>query len=225
MKEFIANKIHIDEMPLRFLCMQLGTRMTVIQMKNNSLFLHSPTKLTPVLKKQLDELGKVSIIVCPNKLHHLYINSYVEKYPKAKLYAAPGLEKKRKDIQFKGTLEDKPDQEWSEEIDQMVFRGCFFMEEVFFFHKETKTLIITDFIQSIHSYHNLFERIMGRVGGIFENPSPPRDLRLLMRLDRQTARNSINRVKQWEFEKIIIAHGQLITKNAQYVFNKAFDWI
>ena len=76
--------------------MQLGTRMTVIQMKNNSLFLHSPTKLTPLLKKQLDEIGKVSIIVCPNKLHHLYINSYVEKYPKAKLYAAPGLEKKKK---------------------------------------------------------------------------------------------------------------------------------
>ena len=64
-----------------------------------------------------------------------------------------------------------------------------------------------------------------RVGGIFENPSPPRDLRLLMRLDRQTVRNSIKRVKQWEFEKIIIAHGQLITKNAQHVFNKAFDWI
>ena len=225
MKEFIANKIHIDEIPLQFLGMQLGTRMTVIKMKNNSLFLHSPTKLTHVLKNILDELGKVSIIVCPNKLHHLYINSYVENYPKAKLYAAPGLEKKRKDIQFKGTLEDKPDQEWSEEIDQMVFKGCFLMEEVFFFHKETKTLIITDFIQSIHSYHNLFERIMGRVGGIFENPSPPRDLRLLMRLDRQTARNSINRVKQWDFEKIIIAHGQLITKNAQSVFNKAFDWI
>ena len=138
MKEFIANKIYIDEIPLRFLGMQLGTRMTVIQMKNNSLFLHSPTKLTPVLKNKLDELGKVSIIVCPNKLHHLYINSYVEKYPKAKLYAAPGLEKKRKDIQFKGTLEDKPDQEWSEEIDQMVFRGCFFMEEVFFFTKKLK---------------------------------------------------------------------------------------
>ena len=225
MKEFIANKIHIDEIPLQFLGMQLGTRMTVIKMKNNSLFLHSPTKFTHVLKNILDELGKVSIIVCPNKLHHLYINSYVENYPKAKLYAAPGLEKKRKDIQFKGTLEDKPDQEWSEEIDQMVFKGCFLIEEVFFFHKETKTLIITDFIQSIHSYHNLFERIMGRVGGIFENPSPPRDLRLLMRLDRQTARNSINRVKQWDFEKIIIAHGQLITKNAQSVFNKAFDWI
>ena len=46
-----------------------------------------------------------------------------------------------------------------------------------------------------------------------------------MRLDRKTARNSINRIKQWEFDKIIIAHGKLITKNAQYVFNKAYDWI
>ena len=37
MKEFIANKIHIDEIPLQFLGMQLGTRMTVIKMKNNSI--------------------------------------------------------------------------------------------------------------------------------------------------------------------------------------------
>ena len=132
---------------------------------------------------------------------------------------------KRKDIQFNGTLEDKPNREWSEEIDQMVFRGCFFMKEVFFFHKKTKTLIITDFIQSIHSYQNFFERTMGRVGGVFENPSPPRDLRLMMRLDRQTARQSVKRVKKWNFDKIIIAHGQLITQDAQFVFNNAFDWI
>ena len=96
MKEFVANQIYINEIPLRFLGMQLGTRMTVIRMKNSALFLHSPTKLTPNLKKRLDELGKVSIIVCPNKLHHLYVNSYVDNYPNAKIYAAPGLEKKKK---------------------------------------------------------------------------------------------------------------------------------
>ena len=96
MKEFVADQIYIDELPLRFFGMQLGTRMTVIQLKNNALFLHSPTKLTPVLKKQLDELGKVSIIVCPNKLHHLYVNSYIDYYPNAKIYAAQGLEKKEK---------------------------------------------------------------------------------------------------------------------------------
>ena len=99
------------------------------------------------------------------------------------------------------------------------------MKEFFFFHKETKTLIITDFIQSIHSYHNLFERIIGRIGGIFDNPSPPRDLRLMMRLDRLNTKQSVKRVNQWKFNKIIIAHGQLITQDAQFVFQKAFDWI
>ena len=135
------------------------------------------------------------------------------------------IRKKRKDIQFNGTLLDEPNEEWHEEIDQMVFRGCFFMKEIFFFHKETKTLIATDFIQSIHPYHNLFERLMGRIGGIYNNPSPPRDLRLMMRLDRQTTKQSVERVKKWNFDKIIVAHGQLITQNAQFVFNKAFDWI
>jgi hypothetical protein len=223
--EFVSNQIYIHEIPQRFLGMQLGTRMTVIRMKNGALFLHSPTKLTPTLKKRLDEIGKVTIIVCPNKLHHLYVNSYVDSYPAAKIYAAPGLGEKRKDIQFNGTLLDDPNEAWSEEIDQMVFRGCSFMKEVFFFHKETKTLIITDFMQSIHSYHTLFERMMGRVGGIYDNPSTPRDLRLMMRLDRLTVRQSVKRVKQWNFDKIIIAHGMLITQDAQFVFNKAFDSI
>ena len=75
------------------------------------------------------------------------------------------------------------------------------------------------------AYHNLFERVMGSVGGIYDNPSTPRDLRLMMLLDRQTVRQSVERVKQWKFDKIIIAHGRLITQDAQFVFNKAFNWI
>ena len=67
--------------------------------------------------------------------------------------------------------------------------------------------------------------MMGRIGGIYNNPSPPRDLRLMMRLDRQTTKQSVERVKQWNFDKIIITHGQLITRDAKIVFNKAFNWI
>ena len=74
MKEFIKNKIFIDEIPLRFYGMQLGTRMTIIKLKNDKLFLHSPTKLNPRLIEQIDNLGKVAFIVAPNKLHHLFLN-------------------------------------------------------------------------------------------------------------------------------------------------------
>ena len=96
------------------------------------------------------------------------------------------------------------------------------MEEVFFFHKVSKTLIVTDFMQSIHAHHNFFERIVGRIGGVYNNPSPPRDLRFMLYLDRKNTRKSIQRVNQWDFDKIILSHGKLITKNAKEVFNNAF---
>ena len=222
MLEFFKNKIFIDEIPLRFFGMQLGTRMTIIRLKNDKLFLHSPTKLNSKLIEKINNLGKVAFIVAPNKLHHLFLDSYAKQYPKAVFYAAPGLAKKRKDIYFSEDLQDQPSKEWIDEIDQMIFKGCAFMEEVFFFHKISKTLIITAFKQSIHVHHNFFERIIGRIGGIYNNPSPPRDLRLMFYLDRKNTRQSIQRVNQWDFDKIIISHGKLITKNAKEVFNNAF---
>ena len=222
MKEFCKNKIFIDEIPLKFFGMQLGTRMTVIKFANNKLFLHSPTKLNSNLIDQLKKLGEVSFVVAPNKLHHLYLDSYVKQYPNAIFYAAPGLANKRKDIHFSENLHDHPQNEWKDELDQMIFKGCAFMEEVFFFHKSTKSLIVTDFIQSMHAYHNFFERIIGRIGGVYNNPSPPRDLRLMFYLDRKNTRKSIQRINQWNFDKIIIAHGKLITQNAKEIFNNAF---
>ncbi len=222
MKEFFKNKIFIDEMPLRFCGMQLGTRMTIIRLKNEKLFLHSPTKINSKLIEILGNLGKVAFIIAPNKLHHLFLNSYVKQYPNAIFYATSGLVKKRKDIFFNETLQDQPSKEWSDELDQMIFKGCAFMEEVFFFHKASKTLIVTDFMQSMHVHHNFVERIVGRIGGIYNNPSPPRDLRLMFYLDRKNTRQSIQRVNQWNFDKIILSHGKLITKNAKEVFNNAF---
>ena len=84
MKEFFKNTIYIDEIPLRFFGMQLGTRMTIIRLKNDKLFLHSPTKLNSKLIEKINNLGKVAFIVAPNKLHHLFLASYVEQYPNVK---------------------------------------------------------------------------------------------------------------------------------------------
>ena len=97
MKEFCKDKIFIDEIPQKFFGMQLGTRMTVIRFSNKKLFLHSPTKLNSSLIDQLKKLGEVSFIVAPNKLHHLYLDSYVKQYPNAIFLCSTrfGKEKKR----------------------------------------------------------------------------------------------------------------------------------
>ncbi|MFP6683339.1 MAG: DUF4336 domain-containing protein, partial [Polyangiaceae bacterium] len=101
-----------------------------IRLMDGSLFVHSPVQLSDATRAKVDEHGVVKHIVSPNKLHHLYMGDWADAYPAAKLYASPGLGKKRGDLRFEATLGDTPEPPWDGEIDQCVFRGSVFMEEV-----------------------------------------------------------------------------------------------
>ena len=52
----LAPNLWITERPQRFLGFEMGTRMTVIRLRSGDLFLHSPVRLDPELRKQLDAL-------------------------------------------------------------------------------------------------------------------------------------------------------------------------
>jgi len=41
------------------------TRMTVVRLANNELFVHSPTPLTPSLREEIHRMGKVRFIIGP----------------------------------------------------------------------------------------------------------------------------------------------------------------
>lgn len=76
------------------------TRMAVIRLTADSLFVWSPIALAPDLIAAVGALGRVRHIVAPNSLHHLYLQDWKRTYREAKLYAPPGLPEKRKDIVF-----------------------------------------------------------------------------------------------------------------------------
>ncbi|MEO0687640.1 MAG: DUF4336 domain-containing protein, partial [Cyanobacteria bacterium J06649_11] len=123
-------------------------RAVVIRLKDNSLFIISPIRLTDDIRTDVDALGTVKYIVSPNNIHHLYMGDWGQAYPEARLYASPRLDSKRKDLTFYKTLStDEPEPEWSEEIDQCIFgSGNGFVDEIVFFHRESKTVIFTDMI-------------------------------------------------------------------------------
>jgi hypothetical protein len=93
-------------------------------------------------------LGEVSYLISPNKLHHLFLAEWLEAYPSAKSYAAPGLKEKRPDLRFDGDLREAAEPAWGNEIAQTLFRGSLAMEEALFFHKASHTLLLTDLIEN-----------------------------------------------------------------------------
>src|ERR1700685_665989 len=125
------------------------TRMAVIRLSDGHLFIWSPIEFTDLLRTEVDALGQVRHIVSPNSLHHLFLAEWKSAYPGARLYAPPGLRKKRRDIAFDADLGNTPNPEWTTEIDQVLMQGNLITTEVVFFHIKSGTVLFADLIQQL----------------------------------------------------------------------------
>ncbi len=213
---------------VRFYGFPFTTRMTVIRLADQRLWIHSPEKLNKSLQAELSELGQVAYLISPNKLHHLFLDEWLEAYPNAKSYAAPGLVSKRQDLRFDTELTAEAEDEWSNEILQTLFKGSPLMEEVVFFHKQSKTLIVTDLIENVEAKDlSVWQRVVARLAGILApNGQMPIDWRLSFHFgSRAEAREALSVMLDWKPENIILSHGNCIFGDAQSFLNESFSWL
>ena len=202
------------------------TRMVVVRLASGELFVWSPIKLTYELKCATDALGTVRHLVSPNKIHHLFLGEWKRAYPVAKLYAAPGLAKRRRDLAFEEELSDTPQAAWSGEIDQTMMAGSFAMTEIVFFHRRSRTAIFADLIENFApSWFKGWRRVAARMDGIVSpNPGAPREWRLSF-INRSIARNALERILAWEPEQVIVAHGLVVRARGAEFIRNAFRWL
>jgi hypothetical protein len=204
------------------------TRMSVIRLPGSRLWIHSPEKINHRLKEELFALGEVTYLISPNKLHHLFLESWLKIYPTARSYAAPGLLKKRPDLRFDVELCGRAENAWSDEIDQLLFCGSPLMEEVVFYHKASRTLILTDLIENFEpNTLNWWQWAVARWAGILAPKGrTPIDWRLTFRLgDRKQARSGLERMLSWKPENIILSHGRCIFGNGTAFLAESFSWL
>lgn len=200
-----------------------GGRMTVIGLASGDLFLHSPVHLSDSLRGELDALGKVKYVIAPNRFHHLHIGEYAKAYPEAELYAAPGLPEKRRDIRFTGVLAHGAEYGWQGEVEHLSFGGIPILNEVVFFHAKSRTLIFADLI--FHFSHDLStaQSIFARVDDVYKEPKVSRLTRLLFLKNKTEARRSADRVLSWDFDRVLLAHKDVVEKDGYEAVRRAFE--
>ena len=202
------------------------TRMAIVQLDDDSLWVWSPVALDQQLAEAVSSLGAVRYIVSPNKIHHLFLGQWLERWPEARVFAPPGLAARRRDLKFDEELSDSPHPDWEREIDQVIFHGSVAMEEVVFFHKPSSTAIFCDLIQrheesTARGFKGMLMKLDGLVG---EAGSTPREWRLSF-LRRGPARAAREKVLSWQPERMLIAHGQCAQTNATEIIRSALRWI
>lgn len=210
--------------PLVVLGMHLGHRMTVARLPDGSLWVHSPVRYTAAAAAALAELGPVAHVIAPTTVHDTYLEGWFSAYPRARHHGAPGFARSRPDLKFTDTLRDAPNPAWAEILDQHVLRGMPLLNEVVFLHRSSGTLIVADLSFNLGPDMPLLSRVLLKLNGCYDRFGPSRMLRSTIR-DRAAFRSSLQHILAWDFDAVIVGHGDNIRSGGKEMLRDAFAFL
>lgn len=222
---YLPNEIWIKEYPIRYAGAEFLSRMTVIRLSDGRLLLHSPCEIDPQTRSEIEALGQVAYIMAPGSYHYFYVPSAQAAFPEAETYLCPGIERKRPDLDFDWLLADRAPEGWAADLEQVLVRGNRLMWEVAMFHKASKTLILVDLLENFTDQTpevNWTLKFWWKaIMHMWNHPKPAPEYQLGWK-DKAAARQSLERILEWDFERVILAHGDLVEKDAQAVVRAAW---
>ena len=230
----LAPDIGIVDGPLEYLTVSgirlplpFTTRMTVVRLSNGDLFLHSPIKFDEALANELRGLGTVRHLVSPNQFHYAHIGEWAKAFPDTIAWASPRVRRRARarhaDIHFTRDLDASAPEEWRDEIDQLLFPGGYFKEFIFF-HKSSRTLILTDTIINIE-LDKISEpwRTATKLAGMYHPYGQIFfGMRVPLLLRRRKAKVAIEKIYSWQPHRIVISHGRCFDADADKVIRRIF---
>lgn len=221
----------VDSGPLRILGLDLPLRMTVIRLAGGDLVLHSPTRFSGDLKRELDQVGRIRHLVAPDIAHWMFLRDWQAQCPDAVTWAAPGLRERaavrKAGVRLDHDLADAAPPAWAEDIEQAIVRGGFGFTEVDLFHKPTRTLVLTDLVMNLEPQKlPALARPGLRLAGVLapDGRTMPY-LRLIVSLKRNDAALAMSRLLARHPERVIFAHGRWFDRDGEVALRRSLRWL
>lgn len=204
------------------------TRMTVVQLRSGDLFLHSPIALDVELARHLQSMGSIGHLVSPNQFHYAHVGEWSCAFPEAITWGSSAARRRARargvELRLDRELVSSAPAEWRDEIDQTAVPGGIF-GEIVFFHKASRTLILTDTIINLE-LDKISEpwRSSARMTGMYY-PSGQLffGMRLPFLLQRGKTRAAIKKILSWEPERIVLSHGRCFESGGTRVLKHLFS--
>ncbi|WP_377831141.1 hypothetical protein ACFKHW_38490 (plasmid) [Bradyrhizobium lupini] len=99
------------------------TRSVAIRLQDGCLWIWSPVELTNQLRQGVTAIGSPTHLVSPKKLHHLYLKSWQEAVPHARLWGPASTLRKRPNLNFEPPLVDEAPSHWAGQTSNAGFEG------------------------------------------------------------------------------------------------------
>ena len=220
----------VDSGPMRILGAPLPVRMTVVRLASGDLWLHSPTPYDDNLRRELERHGPIRHLVAPDIAHWTFLEGWQQRSPDAVTWAAPGLREraqvKKSAVRLDRDLGEAPPPEWAGDMEQTVVRGAGF-SEVAFFHRPSRTLILTDIVQNLEpeKLPTIMRQVARFNGVLAPDGKAPVYLRLILRAKRRAAAAAVTRMLAWNPERVIFSHGRWFDRDGAAALRRSFRWL
>lgn len=218
----IADCLWVQEDSFKMMGARLGVRMTIAKLSSGQLWVHSPTALDPELRQKIDLLGNVAYIVGPSNGHNIWLPMWQESYPQAKILVSSGIPKKQPSLVSPVILSREICSKlWGTDFDHIEIGGVPFFSENIFFHKLSKSLIVTDLIQDHRDgmpstiSEKLVQGVLFKLLGFRGlTMAPPLKFPGIIK-DRKKFKDSLQEILSWDFERVVVTHGPILEHDAK----------
>jgi hypothetical protein len=202
----------------------LPARMVVIRLASDALALHSPVPLTDDLAAAIAAHGRVTTLIAPNNMHHLYLRPAMERYPDAEVWAAPGLPAKRKNLSLPNLLGPGCAPPFADVLAPYFLAGAPAADETCFVHRPTRSLICTDSLFNLGDVDGWLSPVLFRLTGAWRRPAQTRIWRAVVK-DRAAMGASTRALLAQDFDRVIPAHGDVIEAGGREVYARCAGWL
>ena len=215
-------EIHMDYGPTSI---PFPTRMTIARLADGTLWIHSPIAPAKDLLSAIDRLGPVAWLIAPNSLHYWYVADWQAIYPGARTLAVPDLATRAKrPFRIDAMLDGEA--VLPEELETVFVPGTLVNEAVFF-HRPSRTVVLTDLIENFEPQRirSRFYRGLVRLSGAAHpDGKAPIDLRLTFWPRRARVRRAVAAILGWDCERVVMAHGLPYERDGAVELRRALRW-
>lgn len=211
----LAPSLHVVDAPQRFLGLEVGTRMTVLDLAGG-LLLCSPIAMEA---SPLEAIGEPRWVLAPNLFHHLHVGPWVERGLEA--WAARGLDDKRGDVPWAGIVERR--HPFGDEVEVFPLECIPVTNEVVLLHRPSKTLVTTDLLFNLPATAPWSTRTALRLSGAY--PGCRCSVLERVAMKRDLARRELSEILDRDFDRVILTHGEVVETGGKEALRRAYAWL
>jgi hypothetical protein len=214
----IAAGVAVMQYPLRALGIDFRRCVTLLRLADGRVVIHSSAPFTAEDVAAMRRFGVPSWLVEATLMHDTFARPVSTVFPDLP-YLAPDGFAKLSGIPTRPLY--PPPSDWAGEIEVLKVEGLRKTDEHAFFHRASQTLVLADLLFHFPADSRGWPRFFAqhimrlpRLSGISAF------FRLMIR-DREAFSLSMKKMLEWDFEQIVVGHGEPIQNDAKRIFAQA----